>query len=343
MRSKRVSMQTIADELNVSKVTVYKAINNHPGVGPELKDRIIQKGRELGYIKDSNTITTDVKKLVYIVPKRYFLENENFYSSIYYYLNNICLNESIELSLFIIDRASEEKAIMPSPMINNGYDGIFIAGEFNNSYLSAINQLPYPKISIDFYKPHFDFDCIITDNFFIGYYATNYLLEKGHTRIGFLGNNKQTSSISDRFFGYLKALDAYNLPYNDKWHLVNNDPVTGYYELDIELPKELPTAYICHCDMAAYFLIQKLNSAGIGVPDDISIVSFDNTKLSEECKPPLTTVEISTKDFASKAFKQMLSRVKDTALPYQRIYTHTQLIERKSVKALKGINKSGSC
>ncbi len=334
MRYKCISMQTIADELDISKVTVYKALNNQPGVSKELKDKIILKGKELGYIKDSGNNIPKLKKLVYIVPKRYFLENENFYSSIYYYLNNECMDESFELSLFIIDRNSEENAIIPQPVTKSYYDGIFIAGEFCVSYLDALCFLNPPKISIDFYKPHFEIDSIIADNFFSGYYATNYLLEKGHTKVGFLGDPKQTSSISDRFFGYLKALDAYNLSYKKQWHLVNNDSDTGYYKLDIELPSEMPTSFICHCDMAAYFLIQKLNSVGISVPGDISVVSFDNTVLSQENKLSLTTIDISTRDFAFKALKQMKARIKDPLLPYQRIYIHTQLIERSSVKSL---------
>jgi len=333
MKSKRVSMQTIADKLNISRVTVFKALNNQPGVSSELREKIIRLCYELGYDK----CTVNLKgscNLAYIVPKRYFLENENFYSSIYYYLNKECQKEEIQLSLFIIDAHSEENCILPAQIQANQFSGLLIGGEMNLPFLNALAETKLPIVFIDFYISGFKSDCIIVDNYYMGYVATNYLINNGHKEIGFLGDPKQTTSISDRFFGYLKALMENDLEYNKDWHLVNNDKNTGLYHLDFDLPDKLPTAFICHCDMAAYFLIQKFAAYRIKVPDDVSVISFDNTQLSQDCNPPLTTIDISKKEFARKALLQMKTRLSEPDLPFQRGYIQTRLIERATVKKL---------
>lgn len=331
MKSKRVSMQTIADKLNISKVTVFKALNNQPGVSSELREKIIKLCNELGYDKWTSSLKGSCN-LAYIVPKRFFLENENFYSSIYYYLNKECQREEIQLSLFIIDAYSEENCVLPSQVQAGQFNGLLIGGEMNLSFLNALSGTNLPIVFIDFYVSGFKADCVVVDNYYVGYVATNYLIENGHRDIGFLGDPKQTTSISDRFFGYLKALLANDLEYNKNWHIVNNDKITGYYHLDFDLPGKLPTAYICHCDMAAYFLMQKLATYKIKVPEDVSIISFDNTQLSQDCNPPLTTIDISKKEFAKNALIQMKTRLSEPTLPFQRGYIQTSLIERASVK-----------
>ncbi len=331
MSGKRISMQTIADHLNVSKVTVYKALNNQQYVSDELREKIIQKARELGYINPVAKNPSFNNRLAFVVPKRYFLESESFYTSIYYYLNNSCHNDGVTLTLYVINNNDEKNCILPNTLNSGTCDGIFIAGEMTDDYIHCISALDLPILLIDFYKPDLNYDCIIADNFFNGFNAANYLIERGHTDIGFVGNPSQTSSVSDRFYGYQKALASHNLIYNPGWHLTNNNPVTGVYTLDTLLPETLPTAFICHCDRAAYFLIQRLNMENKKVPEDISIISFDNTSLAENSVPPLTTIDINTKIIAKHSYEQLRCRIDDSAVPKQRIYIPCNLIERNSV------------
>lgn len=332
MKNNKVTMQNIADKLGITKVSVSKALNNQPGISDELKKKILEVANDLGYFNEKKNQSTKMDKFAFLVPKRFFLENENFYTTIYYYLNKECLQKNITLSLFVVN-SEEEKNLSIPPMLNKeNFDGLFLAGEIDEAYLHAVANINLPMVSIDFYKPHMQIDCIITDNFYISYSATIYLIENGHTKIGFIGNPKQTSSIMDRFFGYQKALSTYNLKYLEQWNITNNDPLTGYYFLDFELPSNLPTAFVCHCDMAAYFLLQKLQGAGLSVPDDVSLISFDNTEMSKFCNPPLTTIDINKREFATKGFEQMITRIQNPDLSPQRIYINTETIIRGSVK-----------
>jgi LacI family transcriptional regulator len=334
MKNKRVSMQTIADYLNVSKVTIYKALNNQQYVSEELREKIIQTAEEMGYKKPANKSQVLNNRLAFVVPKRFFLESDSFYTTIFYYLNNACHKDGLALTLYVINSIDESNCIIPNVLSSNNCDGIFIAGEMTDNYIYSIGKLGLPILLIDFYKADLNYDCVIADNFFNGFTATNYLIEKGHTDIGFIGVPRQTASISDRYFGYQKALASHNLTFNPSWHLVNNNPITGIYSLDTPLPDTLPTAFVCHCDRSAYFLIQRLNMENIKVPDDISIISFDNTDLAENSNPALTSIDISTTIIAEKSYAQLRYRIKNTTIPKQRIYIPCDIIERNSIKSL---------
>ncbi|MGN0998120.1 MAG: LacI family DNA-binding transcriptional regulator [Faecousia sp.] len=331
MARNKVSMQTIADYLNVSKVTVYKALNNQPYVSEELREKILQAAAELGYTVKDKQESTLHNNLAFIVPKRFFLESDSFYTTIFYHLNNRCHKDGLTLTLYVIKQEDEQSCRLPITLSPENCDGIFIAGEMTADYIRAVDSLGLPTLLTDFYETDGRHDCVIADNFLNGFSAANYLIGKGHTQIGFVGRAGQTLSIADRFYGYRKALAAHGLEYNPQWHLSNNDPDTGVYALDIALPEELPTAFVCHCDRAAYFLIQRLQMAQLRVPEDISVISFDNTSLAENARPALTTVDISTKEIAKSAYAQLRKRIADNTIPPQRIYIPCGIIERDSV------------
>ncbi|WP_343247290.1 LacI family DNA-binding transcriptional regulator [Diplocloster hominis] len=334
MDNNKVTMQQIADKLGISKVSVSKAINNQEGISQELRKKILSVAVEMGYMPKKKFTTADKQdyKLAFFTPKRYFFENENFYSQIFYYLNKECSDAHYTLSVFIINAEDEHAGILPSIYLNDDFDGVFVGGEMESSYIQNLLRFQKPVILIDFYKPGLDLDCILVDNFYIGYEATTYLIQNGHTRIGFVGNIEQASSIADRFYGYQKALAENQLTYSKEWNIVNNEPLTGLYTENISLPGEMPTAFLCYCDMAAFYLIKTLSSRNLHVPQDISIISFDNTEISKSSIPPLTTVDISKKQLANHAFQQMLLRLDNPDSNTQRVIVSTKLVIRSSVR-----------
>ena len=331
MKRKKASMQTIADRLGISKVSVSKALGNQPGIGDELRRKVFEVAQEVGYVADKRAGTKSTGRFSFLVPKRFFLENENFYTTIYYYLNRMCMEQSLSLSLHVVNAGEEKSLKIPSLVSKDATDGIFLAGEIDEPYLYSLANLQIPMVSVDFYKPHLVTDCILTDNFFIGYSATMYLIERGHRHIGFVGNPRFQVGITDRFFGYRKALATNGLDFVPEWNIVNNDPATGQYSLENPLPSNLPGAFVCHCDMAAYFLIKQLQLVGKNVPRDVSLVSFDNTEISRISIPPLTTYDIDKRQFAEKALKRMQERIARPDDPPHRIYIETRLLERDSV------------
>ncbi|QJD87463.1 LacI family DNA-binding transcriptional regulator [Cohnella herbarum] len=335
MQSGKVTLDTIANILGVTKVSVSKALNNQPGVSDGLRKKILQTSNELGYLHKNAKLTKSVSKLGIIVPKRFFLDTDNFYTKIYYYMNQECSQRDISLSIYLLDPEQEQSNSVPLSLAQDLSDlnGLFIAGEVSEAYVKLLTAYPFPVIAIDFYKSDIALNCIIPDNFQSGYAVTKYLVDRGHVDIGFVGNPHYTSSVMDRYCGYLKALNYYHLEWNKQWMLVNNDD-NGSYVMDFELPNKLPTAFVCHCDMAAYKLLLKLQAEGISVPDQVSLISFDNTDLSQTIVPPLTSVDISKHEFAIEAVVRMLGCIKHPEAQPKNIYLQSKIIERESVKRL---------
>lgn len=336
-RKNNVTMQTIAEKLKITKVSVSKALNNQPGVSENLKRQIIDVANELGYISKRGEMSRVViKKLGFLVPKRFFLEIDKFYSVIYYYLSRECGQNDIDLVLYIINSEDEKNLTLPYSFKKDNLNGLFIAGEMSDAYIQMLIRENIPIVAIDFYQSHLQLDCIVPDNYYSSYIATSYLISRGHKDIGFVGNPSYAASVMDRFYGYMKALAHNKLEYHKEWHIINNDQ-SGIYTTDFVLPNPLPSAYICFCDMGAYYLIQKLQSKGISVPDEVSLVSFDNTDLSQSCNPPLTTIDINKREFAHKALQRMLWRTGNCGEIAHRDIVNTKLIERLSVATRKAI------
>lgn len=336
MQETKVTLNTIANILGVTKVTVSKALNNQPGVSEELKKKIIQTSIEVGYKpKSSVKASKSVTKLGIMVPKRFFLDTDNFYTRIYYYMNQECAALNVTLSLYVLNPEEEKQLTLPHSFVHemDELNGLFLAGEINEAYINSLTSHTFPIVAIDFYKPELTLDSILSDNFQAGFTVTKYLYDRGHRRIGFVGNPLYTSSVMDRYCGYMKALTAYGLEFKPHWNVVNNDE-HGSYLIDFELPADMPTAFVCHCDMAAYKLLLKLQSEGISVPDQVSIISFDNTDLSKTLVPALTSMDISKQNFAKEAVHLMLWRTDNPNNSARNIYLKSKLIERDSVHFL---------
>ncbi len=326
----KVTMQMIADQLGVTKVSVSKAINNQPGVGPDLKRRILEKARELGYGGTSRRTTTAPHRLEFVISKRFFLEDEKFYSIIYYTLTKLCAERGIRLSLSVVGTTDVARLVLPPSLLLERPDGLFLGGDLGLAYSEALVQTGIPAVSIDYCHPELSIDSVVNDNFYAAYCGTSHLIARGHRQIGFVGDIEHSASVMDRFFGYRKAMRAMNLPTQDDWVIVNDDAAGGYI-VSCELPDPLPTAFLCHCDMAAYYLLLRLQAAGIAVPSRVSLLSFDNTEVARNCVPMLTTIDIDKQRMAQVAFERMLNRLEHPDDPASRITLDTKLVVRDSV------------
>lgn len=330
---KKVTMQDIADRLGLTKVSVSKALNGQSGVSRETRAKILETAKQMGYLgKDGNSAERS-QRFAMIVPKRFFLETEGFYTEIYYYLNKFCLRDGHQLYSIVLTAEEEADGILPQTLERMPMDGVFLMGEMHDRYIKMLGERKMQIVAVDFYKKELQTDCVLIDNFFLGYSAAQYLLEKGHRKIGFVGNIYQTDSIMDRYFGYCKALMLAGIPLREDWRLVNNNE-DNFYSMDIALPQELPTAFVCHCDMAGYYLIESLHRAGKRVPEDVSIISFDNTALSERTTPRLTSFDVNRREIAETAYRCMLEkRPNETA--GRRRFISNSLAERDSVREME--------
>lgn len=334
MAKSKVTLQQIADELGTSKVTVSRALNNRPGISDDLRRKILEKAKAYGHSISMQNET--VHALAFLIPQRFFLENDHFYTLIYFHLNQLCQAQNIVLSAIVISRKEEQEGTMPAQFVHQKYDGIFMAGYCGDTFLDALLDVyKKPVVFIDFKKAGLESSCVVSDNYALGFEVAEYLIQQGHKQIGFVGDYRNNPNFCDRYLGLRKALLLHDLPCNPHYDLINSDFRTGLYMLPSQMPAQLPTAYICSCDMAAYYLYEKMKLMHLRVPDDISVISFDNTDICENMEPPLTSMEINKQDFARLAFEQMLMEIATPLSSMKRQFVRTHLVVRESVQRIQ--------
>ncbi len=335
MVNKKATMQDIADILGISKVTVSKAINNKPGVGLELKKKILDVAIEMDYKFNSMAKalkTNRTGNMGVIISDVFFTKNEYFYTKIYYYIEMNAVAKQYNTILTILTEEDEQKKKIPLMCAEQKVDGLIILGQISYQYLSYLRKLNLPIVLIDFYYRNINLDYIVTDNFHASYVITSHLIEKGHKNIGFCGNLNLYSSIQDRFFGYQKALLEHKIKYQESYLIKERDDKGNY--IDIQLPEKIATAYVCNCDKAAYLLGRKLASEGYNVPDEVSLVGFDDVEYSRMIQPNITTIRIYIEEMAKKAVKQILWRIENNTDLGKRIVIGAEIVYRDSVKDL---------
>lgn len=329
-KSGKVTMQDIADQLDISKVSVSKALNGKVGVSSELRRTIISTAQEMGY---DRLPTETVSRFAFIVSKHFFLETDAFYSEMYYRFSYQCLEMGCSATLIIVSNSDVENLRLPAMLQMEDFHGLAIAGELPGDYLRPLDKPGRPMVLMDFESYAVQANALLTDNYYWGSRVTQQLADMGHKKIGFVGQPGATNSITDRYFGYRRTLLGNGLPFHEDWVLVNNDTPTGLYTSNIPLPQDMPTAFVCHCDMAAHYLLATLNQHGYQCPADVSIISFDNTRLAETCCPALTSVGIDTRAFARQALELLLND--ELRRASSRVYLPATLVERQSVAPVK--------
>ncbi|WAM33670.1 substrate-binding domain-containing protein [Caldicellulosiruptor morganii] len=334
--NKRVTMKDIAERLGVSKVTVSKALKDSPDISQALKEKVIKTAQEMGYIYNAKGRMLR-ENLTYsigvISSEKYYGKDDYFYIDLYKHLSNSFEKLGFTTTFNIISRNDEESLSVPNALLEQKIDGVVILGQMSIDYIKRVLDFNCPTIFLDFYCDRFNVDCVITDNFFATYEITNMLIEQGHREIGFVGNIHATSSIQDRFLGYYKALLENRIELNKDWIIKDRDDNNNF--IDILLPGKLPTAFVCNCDKTAYLTIEKLKSAGYKVPDDISVVGFDDSLHAVLSSPKITTVRVNMEEMGRRTAKIMFEKIKQGEKHYGKVLIKGKIIVRESAKPLK--------
>lgn len=327
-------MRDIAREVGVSIVTVSKALSNKDGVSTALRSRIIDTAAKMGYRYQAPQKDEVVGCTVGVLVAHRFLGPSNgFYWDIY---QNIMQRLSRRQGCAILEEVTpvqEQVGILPNLLTGRKIDGLILLGQLAPQYVRVVQAIGLPVLLLDFYDRNVQMDAVLTDNVFGSYAITNYLIDNGHERIAFVGSIRNTSSILDRYVGYYKAMLEARLPTREEWLIPDRDPNGAIYG-EFTLPEEMPTAFVCNCDETAYRFLQTLTAKGYSVPEDVSIVSFDNYLFSAISNPPITTMEVDIARMTDTVVDSILQKIADPELRVGRQLVECRIIPRESVKKL---------
>lgn len=336
--AKAVKLADIGKRLNVSTVTVSKALSGQKGVSEELRKKIVQLADEMGYVKiraaekERKSYTIGV-----VVAERYLQENQSFYWQLYQEIAQKSITRNCFTMLEVISYEAEKAGELPKIITEEKVDGIIVMGAFKTEYaVFLVKEITIPLINLDTTSAGDSCDSVVSNNLMGGYRMTNYLFELGHKNIGFVGTRLSTTSIDDRFLGYLKSLMEHGITWKEEWVIDDRDREFGKidYNSKFQIPSDMPTAFFCNCDLSASLMIRKLVEAGYSVPEDVSVVGFDNYIADQFGGIGITTYEINTKEMARRAVHILTHKLENSNYSTGMFMLAGTFIERDSAKRL---------
>lgn len=331
-----VRMLDIAEKLGVSVVTVSNALAGRDGVSEQVRQQICQVAEEMGYKpsnignKKKSDISKIGKSVAILTPEKFVGCMGTFYWELTANISNKLSAVSILMVYECISGENEKNLVLPSAITESKVDGVIVIGQLSREYALELSKIELPLLFVDFYVSRCEVDSVNSDSFHGGYTVTDYLVEKGHKNIGFIGTLNSTSSINDRYLGYRKCLMENGLEFNKKWLLDDRDE-NGIFFDHIDFPDDMPTAFFCNCDETAFRVISALKSKGVSVPEDISIVGYDNYTVSNICIPTITTVEVDLIKMAAETVRIMIKKLENPLYAVGRRIISGRLIEKNSV------------
>lgn len=337
---KAVKLADIAEKVGVSVVTVSKALSGQKGVSEEMRARIKELADEMGYtpIHTAQAGRSRSYTVGVVTFETYFTRFASFYWKMYQELATRAVKKNCFSMLEVISSYDEDNLVWPKLITENQkIDGIIVIGRPKLSYLKMLYQnQKIPMVFMDFYDDEEVVDSVVSASFNGMYRMTDYLIKNGHTKVGFVGSVMYTESITDRYFGYCKALMEHGIEVRQDWVIKDrdyNDGVIGI-EYKLQLPKEMPTAFVCNNDVTAYALIRQLEERNYHVPEDISVVGYDDYLYPEYGDSRITTYLVDMAEMSKIALSCVIRRIENVSMNASVHIVNGRIIERTSVKKI---------
>ncbi len=307
--AKKVKMSDIAAKVGVSVVTVSKALSGQKGVSEEVKNKIIRYAEEMGYEKPGESHGSSKSYNIGVVVREgYITRYETFYWELYQAVNSAAARENSFVMIEIISGEDEKEGNPPKLLRENKVDALIVMGGLKTSYLKMIRaHYAIPTVFLDFYDAEIQEDSVISNNFYGSYTITNYLLNKGYRRIAYVGTLLSTKSITDRYFGYAKALMERGIEVRKDWIINDREMDKGY--IRVQIPDDMPEAFVCNCDMTASNIIDLVVAKGLSVPDDVAVTGFDDFLHPGLCTIPITTYAVNMEGLADSAVRNVMKKL----------------------------------
>jgi LacI family transcriptional regulator len=331
--SRKVTMSQIAEAAGVSVPTVSKVIHQRSDVAPETRQRVERLLIEHGYLAAQTAYTLRRGHSGFIslvVP--YFTSAYEF--EIIRGTQQALAEANCQLVLTTTHERPGEEDGWLSAVINSNIDGIILLlADEHSSYLSELQQRHIPFVVVDrLGELGPDIASVGATNWAGGRAATQYLLSLGHRRIGAIPGPQYFACTQDRFAGYRTALEGAGVAF-DPCLIGYGDftLTTGYEQTKMLLAQpEPPTAIFAFNDEQAAGVYRALHECGLAVPEQMSVIGFDDTLLASRLTPPLTTIRQPFFAMAKMATRMLLRLLAGETLESMRVELPTELIERSS-------------
>ncbi len=326
------TMKDIARIAKVSTSTVSHVINNTRYVSDEIREKIMKVVNELNYTPSAVARSLKVKETKTLGMLVTATSNP-FFAEVVSGVEQYCNQHHYNLIISSIDGNEQRLQQNIQTLIQKQVDGLLLMySDTRHAMVEQLN-LNLPIVVMDWWPTELNADKIYENSEFGAYLATKTLIEQGHKNIAIITGKLDKSLAHNRLLGYQKALQDAHLPINPDWiiesHFDFEGGVEGMKKLLQITPR--PTAVFACSDTIAVGVYQVAWQQGLRIPQDISVIGYDNIMLAQYLTPPLTTIHQPKAELGKLAVETLLERIKSPDLEYKTTMLQPQLIWRASI------------
>jgi len=329
------TIKDVAKRAGVSTTTVSHVINKTRFVAEETKAAVQTAIKELHYspsavarsLKVNNTKSIGLLATSSEAP---------YFAEVIEAVENSCFAKGYTLILCNSHNNLDKQQAYLAMLAQKRVDGLLVmCAEYPDALLDMLEEYrAIPMVVMDWGEARKNFTDSIIDNAFEGgYMAGRYLIERGHRDIGVIPGQLARNTGGGRFQGFVKAMTEANIPLREEWVVQGDfEPESGYQAMHkILMQKQRPTAVFCGGDVMAMGAICAADELGLRVPQDISVIGYDNVRNARYFSPALTTIHQPKERLGEMAFTMLLDRIISKREESQTIEVHPKLVERRSV------------
>lgn len=351
MGTRSVTVKDVARRASVSIGTVSRVFHNYSNVGDPIRERVLQAADELGYKRTIGGTDSppdqsrQLKEIAFMyataVDDPRTLTSNPFWSYILLGVQREAKRASIRVTYTTEYDFSQTSADLATQIQKMKLDGILLVGPAEREHILALKRLQIPLVLVDNYLPGSLIDSVACNNFEGARQATNFLIEQGHSQIAFIGGPlleaprpiNKIYTLERRSAGYRTALLEAGLTVDYRlYEACQLNPASGAEACQRLLQRDLPfTAIFCANDEIAIGVMKALKDAGKSVPEDVSVIGFDDITLVEHLTPALTTVRVPKEAMGAMAMKCLQARACEPYLPIASTVLEVELIVRETV------------
>ncbi|MEX1115195.1 MAG: LacI family DNA-binding transcriptional regulator [Akkermansiaceae bacterium] len=324
-------LRDIADLVGCSVATVSNAINGRGRMSEKMRETIRAKCAELNFVPNSAGRSLRLQRAdavgVIYAPSFAELFGNVFYARIMEGLAEAFGNAGLDL---ILGNRMDPDGV-PAIVRQGKVDALVVlAGVFGGEDYESLRNCPVPLCVVDGHTSALEADTLTSDGFGGGRQVAEFFIAKGHREVRMIAYRSPLYNIEQRIAGFLFGLPSGGREGELILRVDDNDQAVEEVKRQLA-GKNPPTALFAVNDTLAVHLVQALTEAGFRVPQDVSVVGFDDDPIAANCQPPLTTVGLGKRDFGAESAKMVLHRLAHPeAAPIHQVQP-TRLVVRDSV------------
>lgn len=333
----KASVREISRITGFSPATVSNALNHKRSVSESTARIIMEVAKSIGYQQ-----AAPLETINFVLARKNgkIVDDSTFHPSVIEGIEREARRHGMSTSFVTLDYSDREaarpqiEALVSSPSAAI----VLLATEFSEEDFRPFDACAAHLVVLDSWSNKHCFDSVVIANKDSSYRAVSYLLERGHRSIGYLAGDFRIKNFQSREHGYQQALADEGIRPNPAWRIeVGTTLEDAYGDMSLWLAQhgrgDLPTAFFADNDLIAVGAMRALSEAGLRVPDDISIIGFDDLAVGSFSNPPLTTVHVPKHEVGEMAVERLVSSIRAPKQYTCKIQIDTYFVERSSVRA----------